>query len=56
MQQLTFKDLVKLFDDLKEKYSVEEIMKMPINIYQFYTDDYSNIENCFEKDKEIFIG
>lgn len=34
--QLQFKDLAKVFDKLKEKYSVDEIMEMPI----YLSDDY----------------
>lgn len=32
MQQLRFKDLAKLFEELKKKYTIEEIMEMPIYI------------------------
>ena len=52
--QLQFKDLVKLFDELKEKYSIEEIMEMPIyigddygfnKIYSaFFVDDFTDDE------------
>ena len=32
MEQLMFKDLIELFEKLKEKYSVSEILEMPIYI------------------------
>lgn len=32
MQQLQFKDLMKLFEELKKKYPVERIMELPIYI------------------------
>lgn len=43
MDQLKFKDLIKLFDELKEKYSIEEILEMPIYIAD---DDEVNGIHC----------
>lgn len=43
MDQLTFKDLVKLFDELKAKYPVEDIMEMPVYLGD---DDELNGIHC----------
>lgn len=43
MKQLTFKDLVKLFEELKKKYKIEEILEMPIYIGD---DDELNGIHC----------
>lgn len=43
MEQLTFKDLVNLFEQLKEKYSIEEILEMPVYIGD---DDELNGIHC----------
>lgn len=32
MDQVKFKDLVKLFDELKDKYSIEQILEMKVRI------------------------
>lgn len=43
MKQLTFKDLINLFDELKKDYKVEEILEMPIYIGD---DDELNGIHC----------
>ena len=58
MQQLKFKDLARLFEELKKKYTIEEIMEMPIRRLQgngeYTCWDYA--KKCSEDDKEIFIN
>ena len=57
MEQLKFKDLAKLFDELKKEYSVEEILEMPVRRLQV-NEKYSYWEfgkRCSETNKEIFI-
>lgn len=43
MKQLTFKDLINLFDELKKEMPIEEILKMPIYIGN---DDELNGVHC----------
>ena len=43
MDQLKFKDLVELFEELKKQYTVQEILEMPIYIG---TDDELNGVHC----------
>lgn len=54
MQQLKFKELAKLFDELKKKYKIEEIMEMPIYIGD--DDELNGVHTawyCYEiKDKD----
>lgn len=66
MDQLKFKDLVKLFDELRKEYSIEEIMEMPVYIgddeelngvhKSFRCEPYTEEEYFAEGEKKFFKG
>lgn len=57
IEQLRFKDLLKLFDELKQSYSTEEVMEMPIFIADYYSlHEIHRVFSCEkvgEEDEEL---